>query len=230
MLGDMSESSSGTPIAAALSDRWTELAADLGLSDGATALRDELLARYGEPHRHHHDQRHLVEVLVALDVLSDTTPSPEVRLAAWFHDAVYEGRSRDDEAASAELARRSLASAGAEPATCDRVGELVEATALHLVPGEGPPLDHDTALLLDADLWILASDGARYDAYADGIRAEHPDIEDAAFRSGRLTALTTLSGRERLFHTSAGRADLEPRARANLSREIAALSASSDGD
>lgn len=230
MLGDVSDPSSGTPDVDTLSDRWTTLASELGLDDGATGLRDDLLARYAEPHRHHHDRRHLAEVLAALEMLSGTAPSPDVRLAAWFHDAVYEGRAGDDEAASARLARRSLAAAGAEPATCERVGRLVEATALHLVPGEGPPLDDDTALLLDADLWILASDRSRYDRYADGIRAEHSDVDDVSFRVGRLAALTTLADRQRLFHTDTGHAELEARAKENLVREIAALSVSAGGD
>jgi predicted metal-dependent HD superfamily phosphohydrolase len=229
MLGDVSDTSSGAQTAAVLSARWAALAADLGIDDGATALRDDLLARYGEPHRHHHDRRHLYEVLAALDALSDVPPSPAVRLAAWFHDAVYDGTAGDDEAASADLARRSLDDVGADPSLCRRVAGLVEATALHLIPGEGPPVDADTALLLDADLWILAADEARYDAYAAGIRAEHPDVDDDVFRSGRLGALTTLTGRERLFHTERGRAELEPQARSNLAREIAALSASADG-
>lgn len=232
MLGDVSER---PDVTSDLVDRWRALAADLGFDatapghEGSEAVRDDLLARYAERHRHHHDQRHLHEVLVALDDLADGAPvGPSVRLAAWFHDAVYDGVAGDDEAASADLARRELAGLGLDGALVERVATMVEATAGHLTPGEATEVDDDTALLLDADLSILAADAPRYDLYAAGIRAEHPDVDEARFRAGRAAALRTLSSRDALFHTEAGRRRLEPAARANLARELGRLSAPAD--
>ncbi|WP_231979552.1 DUF4031 domain-containing protein [Tessaracoccus coleopterorum] len=70
------------------------------------ALRDDLLARWGQPHRHYHDVRHLANCLEALDLLTGATRT--TRLAAWFHDAVYLGHPGDDEESSATLAERAL--------------------------------------------------------------------------------------------------------------------------
>ena len=71
---------------------------------GSEQLREELLRRWGEPHRHYHDRRHLSEVLAALP---DDAPRA-VRLAAWYHDAVYDPTRDDNEEASARLAREQL--------------------------------------------------------------------------------------------------------------------------
>ena len=57
-------------------------------------VRDELLRAYGDPARGYHDTRHLTEVLTRLDELADpgtTFDRTPVLLAAWFHDAVYDG-------------------------------------------------------------------------------------------------------------------------------------------
>jgi predicted metal-dependent HD superfamily phosphohydrolase len=61
-------------------------------------LRDELLARWSEPHRRHHDGAHLREVLDAVTLLAEhglVFDRDAVDLAAWFHDAVYDV-GRDD--------------------------------------------------------------------------------------------------------------------------------------
>jgi predicted metal-dependent HD superfamily phosphohydrolase len=49
----------------------------------------DLLTRYAEPHRHYHNASHLIRVLRTIDDLSDDQDLFLVRLAAWFHDAVY---------------------------------------------------------------------------------------------------------------------------------------------
>src|SRR4051794_21973181 len=57
-----------------------------------------LIARWREPHRQYHDVVHLVAVLDRVDALAVEADDIEVvRLAAWFHDAVYQGRPGDDE-------------------------------------------------------------------------------------------------------------------------------------
>ena len=68
-------------------------------------LRSRLEAAYGDEARGYHDLRHLSEVLHHVDDLMDADdPAREtVLLAAWFHDAVYDGHE-DDEERSARLA------------------------------------------------------------------------------------------------------------------------------
>ena len=103
---------------------------------GAEALGEHLLTRWSERHRRYHDLRHLEECLVALDHLEGTgTPvRTEVRLAAWFHDAVYAGVAGQDEEDSARLAEdllTGLDGAGREPVDHGEVARLVRLTATH---------------------------------------------------------------------------------------------------
>ena len=192
-----------------LAERWP-LA---GLAD----VRDALLAAYADPSRGYHDSLHLAEVLERLDELTDAGIAfdPTVTaLAAWFHDAVYDGE-RDAEERSAVRAEQALAGT----AYAAEVARLVRLTETH-----DPDAD-DLAgqALCDADLAILASPRGRYDAYVTGVRREYAHLSDADFASGRAAVLHDLAARDRLFHTAHGRRAWEPAARANVERELAAL-------
>lgn len=177
-------------------------------------MRDRLVAAYSTG-RGYHDLRHLAEVLQRLDELGEGG-NVEVVLAAWFHDAVYDG-ARDDEEQSARLAESELAGTGVDVA---EVARLVRLTETH----DPPPGDHNGEALCDADLAILAADPERYREYAADVRREYAGYPDADFRAGRLAVLQDLAGRDALFRTAHARAHWEPRARANLAAEIATLS------
>jgi predicted metal-dependent HD superfamily phosphohydrolase len=180
-------------------------------------LRDALLAEYADPGRGYHDTLHLTEVLDRLDELTTAgmVIDPTVAaLAAWFHDAVYDGE-RDAEERSAVWAEEALAGT---PYAAE-VARLVRLTETH----DPVPDDHAGQALCDADLAILASGEERYDAYVAGVRREYAHLPDADFTSGRAAVLHDLAGRERLFHTAYGREHWEPAARANLERELAGL-------
>ena len=196
-----------------------------------TDLRDRLLAAYADPARGYHDVRHLTEVLDHIQLLGDELPRPEVEiatfppphqhavlLAAWFHDAVYDGGA-DLEERSALLAESELAAAGCARDLVEEVSRLVRLTATH----RPEPGDARGAVLCDADLAILASDETRYAAYVAGVRAEYAHLDEGTFRAGRASVLTGLARRDHLFHTATGRRLWEDRARANLRRELAAL-------
>ena len=76
----------------------------------ARELCEELLAAYADPSRGYHDTRHLDEMLNRLDELAahgTAFDGEAVALAAWFHDAVYDGE-RDAEERSAVWAEDAL--------------------------------------------------------------------------------------------------------------------------
>jgi predicted metal-dependent HD superfamily phosphohydrolase len=186
---------------------------------GQERIAADLLARYAEPHRHYHTAAHLARVLRMIDDLADDQDLFLVRLAAWFHDAVYAippGQVPNEEA-SARLAVRQLSRAGLEQEELTEVARLVRLTASH-VPGSRDP---EGELLCDADLAILAAPPHEYAEYAAAIRAEYAAVPEQVFVAGRLEILTTL-GEGELFHTPRGRA-LTEAARANLAAECAAL-------
>ena len=181
------------------------------------ALRDELVAAYSQPHRGYHDLTHLTEVLARLADLGCRPGADEaVVLAAWFHDAVYDGGG-DDEERSAAWAERAL---GGDADLAAEVARLVRLTARHRPEAD----DRAGALLCDADLAILAAGPERYAAYVVGVRAEYAAVPDADFRAGRRAVLEDLLAKEHLYDSAEARALWESAARANLSAEVAALS------
>ncbi|WP_043642076.1 HD domain-containing protein [Nocardioides alkalitolerans] len=181
-----------------------------------TDLRDRLLLAYGTG-RDYHDVLHLTEVLSRLAELGHGD-DVEVVLAAWYHDAVYDGRPEPEER-SADLASTELAGTGVD---VDEVARLVRLTEHH----DPAPDDTRGAALCDADLAILAAAPERYADYTAGVRREYAAFPDEAFRAGRLAVLRDLAGREHLFRTAAARVRWDAPARRNLEAEIAALSAS----
>jgi predicted metal-dependent HD superfamily phosphohydrolase len=185
-----------------------------------TGLRDRLEAAYGDATRGYHDLRHLDEVLAHVEeLLGPEDPHHEaVLLAAWFHDAVYDGRG-DDEERSARLALTSLAEAGAPPGLGEEVARLVRLTARHRPAGT----DRAGQVLCDADLAILAAGPERYASYVAGVRAEHAHVPDGDFATGRAAVLRDLLAGPTLFHTPAARQRWEARARANVARELSSL-------
>jgi len=201
---------------AALRRCWHELGGDDG------AVLDDLLARHREPHRRYHTAVHVMSVLRHVDeLLVAGIDAPVVRAAALFHDAVYDPQSATNEEDSARLAAGALASLDWAPARYDRVGVLIAGTAGHdAAVAQGDP---DAAVLFDADLAILGSSPAEYQAYVTGVRAEYAHVDHAGWRSGRATVLRTFLDRQQIYVTSKMRAARERRARANLAAELAAL-------
>lgn len=197
-----------------------------------TEIRDDLLARWAEPHRHYHDVRHLVACLSALDALgasaghAPASPSGReqgagnglvgearaVRLAAWFHDAVYDGVPGQDEEASAQLAEDALY--GLIPSReAAEVARLVRMTADHR------PADDTSALLSDADLSVLGQIPGRYHVYARDVRLDYAHLDDDTWRRGRLAVVESLLSADPLFHTATGRRLWAATARTNLAAE-----------
>lgn len=196
-------------------------------------LGESLLQAWEQPHRAYHHSGHLSQMLTDLDRLyahrtqAGSTPLALI-LAAWFHDAVYEGVSGEDERRSEQLAIASL-----EPlVTAGLLGGdelqmvrlLVRATATHELPESANlPAGYEPAdiqFFLDADMAILAADSARYRRYLRGVRSEYSHFDDEAFRAGRTTFLRSILGRKRIFLSEQALQLWEEPARANLQAEL----------
>lgn len=192
---------------------------------GLDDVREELLAAYGDPRRGYHDLRHLSEVLDRIEELGrhETFDRSPVVLAAWFHDAVYEGAA-DDEERSARWAESALAGRpdGAEVAEVAEVVRLVRLTADHRTAAD----DANGAALCDADLAILAAPVDRYAAYVADVRGEYAHVGDVDFARGRAAVLRALIAGP-LFATAWARSQWALLARANVDAELAMLDAAS---
>ncbi|MGW3648471.1 HD domain-containing protein [Streptomyces sp. NPDC000878] len=211
----------------ALRTRWTQtLKAAQATTATPTPYADNLLTRYQEPHRRYHTLTHLTAVLDHIDVLEQAeagyAPDPAlVRLAAWFHDAVYAPDRSENEERSARLAERALPEAGVSAADTAEVARLVRLTVTH-APA---PDDRNGQVLCDADLAILAAPPETYATYTAAVREEYGFVPEDAFREGRAAVLRQLLALPRLFRTPYGAQVWEEAARANVAAELARLEA-----
>lgn len=182
---------------------------------------DNLLARWREPHRHYHTLAHLTAVLDHVDELAEHAVDPDVvRLAAWFHDAVYLPDRSENEERSARLAERALPEAGVPAERTAEVARLVRLTVTH-DPADD---DRDGQVLCDADLAILAASPSAYAAYTAAVREEYHFVPNDAFRAGRADVLRHLLALPRLFRTPYGAEHWEATARYNVRGELEMLS------
>jgi len=199
--------------AAELAERWH------AVLPHQEALGESLVARYREPHRRYHDVRHLLAVLRRVDELAGDQDLFLVRLAAWFHDAVYDIPFREltNEEGSARLALRELSRAGLEQEDLTQVARLVRLTADHLPLSRDPEGD----LLCDADLAVLAGSPEDYAAYVADVREEYADVPDEDFWAARFEVLEPWFEGE-IFRTGKGKL-LTGAARANVVAEATRL-------
>lgn len=208
----------------ALRARW--LRALLPARDGASSpepyqYADALLRRWQEPQRHYHTLTHLTAVLDRIDVLEEYADDPDVvRLAAWFHDAVYLPERSENEERSARLAERALPEAGLSAEKTAEVARLVRLTVTH-DPADD---DRDGQVLCDADLAVLAASPSSYAAYTAAVREEYHFVPNEAFREGRADVLRQLLALPRLFRTPYGQEHWEATARYNMRGELEMLS------
>ncbi|MEU6260022.1 hypothetical protein [Streptomyces sp. NPDC047043] len=212
----------------ALRTRWTralEGARSPGAGPDPAPYADNLLVRWQEPQRRYHTLAHLTAVLDHIDVLEKHADDPDaVRLAAWFHDAVYFPDRSENEERSARLAERALPEAGIPKDRTAEVARLVRLTVTH------DPADDDRngQVLCDADLAILASPPSAYAAYTAAVREEYHFVPSDAFREGRSAILRQLLDLPRLFRTPYGQEKWEATARYNLGAELEMLSPPTD--
>ncbi|MFF0301488.1 hypothetical protein ACFYTV_12445 [Streptomyces sp. NPDC004562] len=182
---------------------------------------DALLKRWSEPQRRYHTVDHLAAVLEHVDVLAEYATDVEaVRLAAWFHDAVYLPERSTNEERSARLAERALPEAGVPAERTAEVARLVRLTVTH----DPEPGDLNGEVLCDADLAILAAPPSAYAAYTAAVREEYHFVPNDAFRAGRADVLRQLLALPGLFRTPYGRERWEATARYNLTSELEMLS------
>jgi len=190
----------------------------------SAAVGHDLLTRWSEPTRHYHTTEHLAFML---DVIEDASALADdataVRLAAWFHDAIYDPVASipgANEHASADLAAALLPRIAVAREQTAEVVRLVLLTADHRVA----PADRNGALLADADLAILGASAERYRRYAAAIRDEYAHVPDDAFAAGRSAVLAKLLELDPIFQLAPHREAWEARARENMRAEFDELS------
>jgi predicted metal-dependent HD superfamily phosphohydrolase len=218
---DVARAAALISIRAAWATAMPKVAPNMQKMQSAIIL-SSLTAAYDDDRRGYHDLVHIAAVLGEVERHATVqTDRDAVVVAALFHDVIYDATRRDNEVASAALARTHLADLGADPRQSEKIAAMIEATRHREV--DVASADADTALLLDCDLAIIASDPTRYRDYVAGVRHEYAHVPEDAWRTGRIQVLKAFLARPRIYATTALAAVWDAKARSNLADEIAAL-------
>jgi predicted metal-dependent HD superfamily phosphohydrolase len=195
---------------------WNRAWLGLNITIDGQGLSQLICSHYTASNRHYHTLQHLQECLDLFEsVMVLATYPAEVEMALWFHDAIYNPTSQDNEAQSAQWASAELSKAGVSPAKIDRIHSLIMATCHTTLPQT-----IDECLLVDIDLAILAAPVARFDEYEQQIRAEYHFVPEPIFNQKRQEILQGFLDRSTIYSTKYFQDKLELRAGYNIRRSI----------
>lgn len=186
-----------------------------------TPLFDTLVTHYQETQRHYHTLEHLSECFVLFEEVKDALHRPDlVALALFYHDVIYDPKSKTNEQDSADFAKQALQGKCSDD-DLDVIVCFILATKQHINTAQDPKHAHDLAYLLDIDLAILAADDDRFKAYEQQIRQEYHHVPQCLYRLKRRQILQAFYDKQRLFYSDYFYQKLERRAKANLGRLLA---------
>ena len=201
----------------------------LGRSPESLRWFERVVALHRAADRHYHGVRHVQWVVRRVGTLheqsvTDSSVRQAVDLAAviaaaFFHDAIYDATAGDNERRSADLAGRSLSEIGWPVDRRELVANMIMATTTH----DTATSDIGTAVLIAADLSVLAADPAAYSEYSSNVRKEYRHVSDTDWTRGRSTVLRGFLERGRVYPEVLALDDWERQARANITAELAAL-------
>ncbi|MBD2499392.1 HD domain-containing protein [Anabaena azotica] len=178
----------------------------------------KLVEAYSAFGRHYHTIQHIDYVLNTVQLLQTYTQNlAAVKLAAWFHDVVYNTQAQDNEEKSADYAGEVLYSLGIPTSCITNVQRLILNTKHHLAD------NIDSQVLLDADLAILAANAVDYQEYAHAIRKEYAWVSESDYIKGRTKVLENFLQRQRIYFTPLMYEKSEQAARDNMQAEIEQL-------
>lgn len=183
---------------------WTATCKNIGLAEeDREEIWKILCTRYNEPQRYYHTLDH-IQALLNLADKYDTAISDKITvyLAIYFHDIVYDPKSKTNEEDSAELFAKHFRSV-LDEATCQKVYQYIIETKKHDVEACE---DKDLKLFIDFDMSILGQDVETYAEYARNVRKEYEFVPEEDYCKGRATVLTSFlqAGLDEIPNSNAG--------------------------
>lgn len=181
---------------------------------------DDIVARYGEPHRAYHTLAHIKHCLGEFNQVRRLIENPdEVEMGLWFHDVIYDTKAKDNEEKSAELVLQVASNILLPSSFGERVAKLILATK-----HSESPTNHDVQFLVDIDLSILGQSEAVFNEYERQIRQEYSWIPEQTFIAGRASILKSFIDRPKIYSTRFFQEKYEEQARKNIARSLKHLS------
>jgi predicted metal-dependent HD superfamily phosphohydrolase len=201
-------------------DTWRKAWTELGATNCDDQTLRSLILAYEHSERSYHSYRHIIDCFRVFAKLSHLAQRPwEIRIALWFHDAVYDPKRSDNELQSAEWAKETVNRFGVAHEVADRIHALIMSTRHEAVPA-----DRDQQILVDVDLSILGREWYEFAEYERQIRWEYRWVPRPLFNRKRKAILKQFLQREWIYNTRECRELYEQRARENLARSIAGKS------
>jgi len=201
--------------------QWQALWERIGAQGDASAAYNDLVARYSELHRAYHTLVHIEYCLDEFEQVRQLAINPDaVELALWYHDAIYDTKTKDSEERSAAFAMEMVRNTSLPDSFGQSVANLIMATK-----HSDSPTDPDAQLLVDIDLSILGQSEKKFDEYELQVRREYEWVPKDAFVTGRSAILKSFLDRPTIYSTQFLHNKYETQARRNIAKSLARLRA-----
>lgn len=200
---------------------WNACCANYTGSQDVIAISfDEIRRRYTGTARHYHNLQHIGQMLqLATQHRDQLQDWDNVVFAIFYHDVVYNVFRKDNEARSADMADKRLATLCVTADRIQVVRELIKATHKHEVPANASYAS-DLNWFLDFDMSILGTPWEQYEVYARQVRKEYRLYPDLMYNPGRRSFLQHTLQAAHIFHTPYFSQQYTDTARANMQREL----------
>ena len=181
-------------------------------------ILEELLKKYSEEFRHHHNLNHIRYCFSSLHTLGRChMPKPyvltdEMILAIWFHDSIYDPFSKTNEEDSVKF-MKELAIPYFNSKTLKAVENLILFTK-----HDKEPTTEEEKLICDIDLSIFASNWEEFCKYDMSIRKEYAQIPDEIYYKERAKVLKSFLNRNTIYFSKPAQVLFENRAKKNLTQ------------
>lgn len=160
-------------------------------------FESELVTRYSEEHRFYHTLQHIKDCIFSMQSLPEVAFNVKaVTMAIFFHDIVYDSKSKVNELNSANLMSELLSQFSFGDDFIKTVYNLILATQ-----HPSKTTDPDSLILLDVDLLILASDEDTFIDYNNSIKKEFSWVPDDIFETERNKFLKSMLNEDEIFKT-----------------------------
>lgn len=199
-----------------LRQAWADLCVKLG-AENEGEVWAQLESCYSEPHRSYHNFNHIEQCL--REFKNSFCNLAEVELAIWFHDAVYDTKSFDNEERSIDLTLLAFEVMGLPNAYKYFVPPIIMETKYH---DFGGPWEYD--IFLDIDLSIFGAPPNDFQKYCQQIRQECAWVPDEIYNEKRIQVLKRFLDRPGIYRTENFKQKFEIQARVNLTSAIQDLS------
>jgi predicted metal-dependent HD superfamily phosphohydrolase len=181
----------------------------------ADNIFSEVIGAYSQPHRYYHTLQHLYFVLTKIADLQILVKNLSVvKMAAFFHDFVYDTHANNNEEKSVEYTEKILQNLSIPNSIINETKHLILSTKHHQAN------DIDAQVFLDADLAILATTPIEYQAYTQAIRQEYHWVNENEYIISRRQVLENFLQRQYIYFTPLMIESSEKLARWNINTEL----------